>query len=186
MKRSCILLAIALLATVAIAQPPPETSAPEATVEVAAESATESVEVRIDAPLSAPDVEALAESAADSAEAVSSGDSTIAEATRDPADAPDPGAGSMFWILSLVFGGAIRPVVNVLVDKVAAVDPRLSGALNTTVVIAFYLGAWALLAKSNPGLPQDGISWVIAGFAATGVGSAVSSGVRTMAGRRDK
>lgn len=129
---------------------------------------------------STAEVAAVAAQSAENLEAVASGEVSLAAATRDPTSgAPDPGDGGLFWLLSIVFGSVIKPLTDAAVEKLSGVDNRLSGAINTAVVLVTYVGAWALLHDGNPGLPQDVFSWAIAGFAAAGMGAATSSAWRS-------
>lgn len=167
--------------------PPPELSASPAVAVVPSVVEVEGQSVAVvPAPKGASEAqtEAVAEQAAENLEAVASGEVTLAEATRDPTSgAPDPGGGGLFWILAIVMGSIVRPVTDVVVERMKAVDNRLSAAIHSGTVLALYLGAWAIFASSNPALPQDPTSWLIAGFAAVGVGSASTSLLRTQAPR---
>lgn len=188
MRRPLALLAIALLPAVAAAQE--ATPSPVETLVLPLEPApaptlvtvngAPAVVVPAPSEASPAEVQAVGERSAETLEDVASGDVTIAEATRDPVDAPDPGAGSLFWVLALVFGSVVRPITDAVISRLPRVDDKLAGAINTAALIAMYVGAWSMLAGSNPGLPQDAVSWVIAGFAAAGLGSATNSGLRTM------
>jgi hypothetical protein len=135
------------------------------------------------AEVTVAEAKAVADQSAVSLEAVGSGEITLAEATRDPTSgAPDPGEGGLFWLLAIVFGSVVKPATDALVDRIKGLDNRLSSAIHTGVLLATYLGAWALFHGSNPSLPQDAVSWAIAGFAAAGVGSAMTSVGRSRAG----
>lgn len=127
------------------------------------------------------EIHAVAEQSQDNLRAVAENKVSIAEATRDPTSgAPDPGNGGMFWLLSIVFGAVIRPLTDIVVGKLESIDNRLAGPVNTGVLLGTYIGAWAVLHGSNPDLPQSVMSWIIAGFAAAGLGSATTQSVRAI------
>lgn len=129
------------------------------------------------------EVTAVARQSAENLEAVAAGEVSLAAATRDPTSgAPDPGDGSLFWVLALVFGSVVRPVTDAVVGRIKGLDDKLAGAINAAALLVTYIGAWALFHGSNPALPQDVMSWVIAGFAAAGLGSATTSGLRSRQG----
>lgn len=129
----------------------------------------------------AAEVKAVAEQSAENLEAVADGEVSLAEATRDPTSgAPDPGSGGEFWLIAIVFGSVIRPITDTIVGRIRGLDDKLAGAINTAALLVTYLGAWALLHGSNPSLPQSAVSWAIAGFAAAGLGSATTGGIRAM------
>src|SRR5678815_2609101 len=75
---------------------------------------------------------------------------------------PDPGSGLTFWVLAILFGTVWRPLVGGLIEKVSFIDNGLKGPISTGMLAAFYVVAWALLHRSNPSLPQDWTSWVLA------------------------
>ena len=129
------------------------------------------------------EVAAVAAQSAENLEAVASGEVTLAEATRDPtSSAPDPGADVVFWVIAIVVGSIIRPISDIFVDKLAAIDNRLRSPVSLAVVLLTYTGAWSLLHSSNPSLPQSWVSWAIAGLAASGFGSATNAVRRSMSG----
>ena len=94
----------------------------------------------------------------------------------------DPGADVVFWVIAIVIGSIIRPISDIFVDKLAAVDNRLRSPVSLAVVLVTYTGAWSLLHASNPSLPQSWVSWAIAGLAASGFGSATNAVRRSMSG----
>lgn len=162
-------------------EPSPAASAPTPAV-VTVNGAPAAV-VPAPSDASPAEVQAVAEQSAENLKAVASGEVSLAEATRDPTSgAPDPGSGSMFWLLSIIFGMVIRPITDVAVERIKGLDNRLSAACNVAVLLAVYIGAWAAFHGSNPGLPQDVAAWVIAGFAAAGLGSATTAGARSIGG----
>lgn len=197
MKRAILLTLLLLAAPLAGQEPPAEVSTPapfdlappdplpHATIKPSVTEVNGAPVAIVPAPAEASNAEvaAVAAQSAENLEAVAAGEVTLAEATRDPtSSAPDPGADVVFWVIAIVVGSVIRPITDIFVDKLAAVDNRLRSPVSLAVVLATYTGAWALLHTSNPSLPQSWVSWVIAGLAAAGFGGATNAVRRSMGG----
>jgi hypothetical protein len=140
--------------------------------------------VLVEVPKSLPrgEVREAAQHQEDTLEHVANGNVSMAEATRDPDQSTDPGSGIEFWLLAALFGGLVRPPVDYAVER-SRLDTRLGAAVHLAALVGFYLLLWALLHKSNPGLPQDWTSWLIAAGVGGGAGAAGQSSIRTLRGR---
>ena len=102
------------------------------------------------------------------------------QAASDAADAAAR-AGTML-IFSTVFGGIIRPVLNVIVrmipDRYLTND--LTGGLSAGVCLIFFLLGWGYLGGTS-GTPDDWQTWVLSSFAAVGIGTTVNAAGRKLA-----
>lgn len=201
MRTTSLLFALLVAVPVAAQEPPVEVSTPQpfdlapagqfpdplphATIKPSVTEVNGAPVAIVPAPpeASRAEVAAVAAQSAENLEAVASGEVTLAEATRDPtSSAPDPGADVVFWVIAIIVGSVIRPITDIAVDRLAAVDNRLRSPVSLAVVLAAYTGAWSLLHAGNPSLPQSWVSWAIAGLAASGFGSATNAVRRSMSG----
>lgn len=132
----------------------------------------------VPAPEAASDaqVEAVAEQASDTLESVASGEVTIAQATRDPSETLDPGAGQLFFWLSLAFGAIVRPkVVDPLVRRMPNLSNEAAGYVSVAANLAFFTLAFYALRGVSPALPQTLGTWLAAAGVSVMGGSAASS-----------
>lgn len=176
---SLVLCSVALRATEAAASAP----APEPTpVLIVPYDGQPALVTKVPPEIPRGEVQQMGEAQEQSFKAVASGEVDVAEATRDPAQSPDPGSGLVFWLLAALFGGIVRPPVDYMVER-SRLDDRLGGAVHVGVMVAFYLGLWALLHASYPSLPQDWTSWLIAAGLGGGAGAGAQSAIRAAQGR---
>lgn len=140
-------------------------------------------EIAVPQSVEPSEVEAVAESTRDELKGYVDGETTIAEITRDSSKSPDPGADNMFWNFSQIFGLIFAPVVMKLAKRFGKEDMLLIGSINTAGLVLFYIIGWAVLARSNPGLPQDWNSWLNAALQGTTGGNLLLMGM--MGGRKD-
>lgn len=128
------------------------------------------------------DASAILRQAQDNIDHVEDGDVSLSEATRDPAETPDTGSSSVFWLFALIVGSVVRPITDAGVSRIRWMDDKLAAAVNTAVVIGLAVLIWILFHDKYQGLPQDLVSWVIAAFSAAGAGAASSSVVKSRGG----
>lgn len=136
----------------------------------------QSITIPVPADVTAVEARAVEVRQTDTLKHLGDNEVTIDEATRDPAQSPDPGSGSTFWIVGIVAGAITRPAINFAVARWPAMPDDFAGVLHFILLLVVYLGAWAVLHRSNGNLPQDWESWVGAAIGATGGGTVVSSG----------
>lgn len=126
------------------------------------------------------EVEAIADTAAQTQKAVASGDVPIEQATRPLEETPDSGAGGLagtvFWLLSFFFGAYFRPQVVGRIRKAwpagwPAITDRRERWMNAALQLAFFTAAFYLLHPWLPSTPQTIQMWL----AAAGVGVAGGS-----------
>jgi hypothetical protein len=184
-------IAVLLLVTLAgvvglVAQEPPaETSTPAPLTTPLVDTVAGAPVAVVPAPPAASEkvVEAVAEQAASTIRSITAGDITLAQGTRDPAETADPGSSDAFWVLSMIFGAVMVPLIAFGAEKASKIDARLGIALSGAVLFSFYGVAWAILHGSNPSLPQDLISWLGAAAGSGYIGAIVQSLTRTARGR---
>lgn len=165
MKR--LALAFLLATAPAFAQEP---AAPEPVAVVEVE-----IPVAVVEKLSVSDTATLEKATADNASAVASGDATIAEASRDPAESVDFGASWQMGVLAALFMAVVAPWTVILLKKLGIVAPELGGAASMTVAVIYYLAAWYFLKDRYPTFPQDPLAWVGIAIAGSSIGSTVRS-----------
>ena len=104
--------------------------------------------------------EAIQEHADDTLEQVKSGEVSLAEATRDPASAPDPGSSAVQWFLAIVVGRLFLPIVKFVVQRMPQVENAIAPQINGVVVLLLYLGVgWGWASHVDPSLPQSWLTW---------------------------
>jgi len=168
-KRFLLFLAIALTLG-ALAVRTHAADAPPALHTVATEQG-ESVLVPTPPAATPEQAQKVGQAAARNLEAVAAGEVPIEKATRDLRDSIDPGSNRTFWVLALVFGLVIRPLIDFFVHRAQAIPDDLAGRLTLGACLILFYGVWWAIHKSRPDLPQDWESWLFAGFSANGAGS---------------
>jgi hypothetical protein len=133
----------------------------------------------------AEEVRQVAEASAETQRDVAAGRVPLEQATRELEETWDPGAGdvvgTLFWVLSFLFGGFFRPWAMGLVRRYwlegwPPFGDRVERWLNAVLQLAFFAGAFYLLGGLHDSLPQTLGAWLLAAGVSVAGGSTMKKG----------